>query len=518
MSEEKKNVNQADFNQFFAVLSQYVQYCIINSKDKLTNKEMKVQSEKRIQEKEELIVAFEKYTTEKENFQQSYDAMCDAIKEGGIQCLRIYVDALKKLYVENTDWKKEIKAVLVGQKSLKLFKAERSNIMELYPILDSINKTFPVDDYAVLSLSPKAHLYGSEVNKTKNGSTKIEPCSNVEIQRMLELFLQVKDYKRFDDWIMAVLLFKDDDVDEVFRKDYAKQRVQLIEWTYKQISTNEPYRRAVIDVLLKNKFLDKLFDAYIEQPVHMKKLEELEATIKKLEEVNEQEKISNEDRRLRQFKVIQEKEAELENFRERLRLFDKAKEQLDSYTRKYEAQVEMNESIIMTNKLKLREIETDYDHMNDELSAATSELEQMKTKYEALLSDLSLKNNEIIRLKEISLQKEASMRIDIMRVLVSGINEQFFYQTLFYMELKETGRLAPESIDLYGDTLNNIDKVLEQMGIKKIGIIDNIVEYDSSIHISTDAKLANGEKVTISGYGWKIGEEVYIKAPVEKGE
>lgn len=105
-----------------------------------------------------------------------------------------------------------------------------------------------------------------------------------------------------------------------------------------------------------------------------------------------------------------------------------------------------------------------------------------------------------------------------MRELVTGINEQFYYLTMFYLELKENGKLEEESIELFADTLNNIDEVLAGLGIKKIGIIDQKVSYDASIHNSTDAKTANGEQVVVSGYGWKIGGEVYIKAPVEKGE
>ena len=121
------------------------------------------------------------------------------------------------------------------------------------------------------------------------------------------------------------------------------------------------------------------------------------------------------------------------------------------------------------------------------------------------------------RLKEMAAQKEETARIEMMRELVSGINEQFFYLTMFYLELKDTGKLEPESIELYADTLNNIDSVLARLGIKKIGVIDQTVNYDTSIHVSTDAKLSNGDKVVVSGYGWKIGDEVYIKAPVEKG-
>ena len=521
MSEENKvkAPEQSSFDQFYKVVKGYVEYCIQNPKKKLTDKEKECLSEGGIVKKEEELKALAKsHEEQRMSFQKAYDAMCDTISKDGVSSLSLYVDALKKLYETKSDWKRDIKSVLIGAKSLKLFREAQSNIVELYPILLTLNKTFPVDEYAELSLAPKAAMYGSEVNKTAKGSTKKAPLKNEEIQAMLELFIQVKDFKRFGEWLMSILVFAPDQITEGFENEYVPMREQLKEWAYKQINSNDSYKRAVIDTLLKNKMLNVFVDAFVEQPVLKAKQAGLEEKIKKLEEDNEKEKADHEDRRRKQHEIILEKEASLAELRERVKDFERCKQQLTVYMEKYQAQVDMNERITSDNARRIQTMETDYDRMQDELSAATMQLENLQTAHSALQSDFSLKNNELQRMRDMASQKEETARTDLMRELVSGINEQFFYLTMFYLELKDTGKLEPESIELYADTINKIDDVLADMGIKKIGVIDQKVSYDASIHISTDARISNGEQVVVSGYGWKIGDEVYIKAPVEKGE
>ena len=521
MSEEKKaQVNeQTEFDQFYKVVKGYVEYCIQNPKIKLTEKEKEGLSEGEIAKKEEdLKASANTHEEQRKSFQKDYDAMCDAVSKNGASSLSLYVDALKKLYETQSDWERDIKSALVGAKSLKLFREARSNIVELYPVLITINKTFPVDEYSELSLAPKAAMYGSEVNKTAKSSTKKAPLKNEEIQAMLELFIQVKDFKCFGEWLMSILVFAPDQLTEGFENEYIPMREQLKEWAYKQINSNDSYKRAVIDTLLKNKMLNVFVDAFVEQPVLKAKQAELEEKIKKLEEDNEKEKADHEDRRKKQYEIIQEKDASLDELRQRVKDFERCKQQLMVYMKKHKAQVEMNERITSDNERRIQAMEADYDRMQDELSEATTQLDSLQTAHSALQSDFSLKNNELQHLRDMAAQKEETARTDLMRELVSGINEQFFYLTMFYLELKDTGKLEPESIELYADTINNIDNVLADMGIKKIGVIDQKVSYDASIHISTDAKISNGEQVVVSGYGWKIGDEVYIKAPVEKGE
>lgn len=517
----KKAVNEAmpDFNQFYTVLKGYVEARIQKPKTKLTDKEKEGLDQKDIQAKEsELKAAAQKNDEKKKDFQKKYNAMCDEISKNGIAYLTVYVEAFKKLYEDKYDWKRDIKSLLVQGKSLKLFREARASIVDLYPVLVTVNETFPVDAYSELSLSPKAAMYGSEVDKTQNGSTKKVPIKNVEYQAMLKMFQQVKDYKRFGEWLMAILVFTPEQVLDGFQETYIPEREALKEWAYKQINSNESYKRAIVDTLLKNKMLSDLVDAFVAKPGMEKKQAVLEDEIKKLQETNEQEKAQHEERRTKQFEIIQQQEAEITELRNKVKEFDKCRQQLTSYIEKYHVQIGINERITSDNDRRIKDMEADYDRMQDKLAETKVQLDELQTSHTALQSDYSLKNNELQRLKDAASQREKTVRTDMMRELVGGINEQFFYLTMFYLELKDTGKLEPESIELYADTLNNIDRVLADLGIKKIGVINQSVTYDASVHVSTDAKLSNGDNVVVSGYGWKIGDEVYIKAPVEKGE
>ncbi len=517
MYEDKstQSIGQPDVNQFYTTINDYIKYCIRNLKTNSFDKENEGLLAREMTKKEEALETVDQqYEEQSKNFQK----MCKTIEKGGIPYLSVYVEALGRLYENNRDWKREIKIVLVSDRSLKLFRDSRSNIMDLYPVLEMVNKIFPVDDYSELSLSPKAAIYGSEVNKTKKGSIKKPPFKNEEIQAMLELFLRKKEYERFGDWIMAILVFAPEQLVDGYQEKFIPERKRLMDWVYKQINTNDSYKRIVMEVLFKNKMLNQLADAFAAQPIMKAKQTELEYRIKQLEEENAKERVVHEERREKQYAMIQEKDARLSELRQKFKDFERCRQQLTTYMEKYQTQIDINERITVENERRVKAVEADYDRIQDELTEATAQLEDLQTIYSALQSDFSLKNNELLRLKEILFQKEETARVDLMREFVTGVSEQFFYLTLFYLELRDTGKLRSESIELYADTLNNIDSVLERIGIKKIGVIDQKVSYDASIHLSTDAKIANGEQVVVSGYGWKIGDEVYIKVPVEKGK
>ena len=88
---------------------------------------------------------------------------------------------------------------------------------------------------------------------------------------------------------------------------------------------------------------------------------------------------------------------------------------------------------------------------------------------------------------------------------------------MFYQILSEDkGVLDEMNLDMFRDVLEQIDSALEEIGLKKIGILDEVVEYDSAIHNPVSESISNGEKVKVTGFGWKINGEVFIKMPVEK--
>ena len=514
MTEENKKAKETmpNINYYYAVLKEYIEVCVQNKKTKFIEKEQKGLTSNNIQSKESGLQERTQKSEEKKKIsKKKYDDLCDEISKKGIICLSIYVKALKMLYEEKTDWKRDIKRLLINSKSLKLFKDARASIIELYPVLLTVNEIFPIDDYSELSLSPKAAMYGSEVDKSQNSSTKRLPIKNEEYQAMLGMFQFVKDQKRFGEWLMAILFFTSDRLLDDFKEEYIPERECLKKWAYKQIESNAYYKRSIEDYLFKNKVLSDLIDAFVSKT----SLEKRQAEI---EEENKKEKAQHEERRAKQFEIIQQRDVEVEELRNKIKDFERCRCQLTSYMQKYQTQVSMNERITNDNDRRIKEMEEDYDCMQDELTEARTQLNELKIMHTALEADFSLKNNELQNLKNMVLQKTESARIGMRRELVSGINEQFFYLTMFYLELKDTGKLEPESIELYANTLRNIDGVLSNLGINKIGEINQLVKYDASIHVSTDAKLSNGDNVIVSGYGWKIGDQVYIKAPVEKGE
>lgn len=490
--ESKAAVNaEPDADRFYKVLSGYVTSCIKGDK---TADNIELQKSDR----------------------KELGAMYDEIADKGIPYLVTYVDTLKRLYEDHSDWKRDLQTILTQGKSLMLFRDARSSIIDLYPVLVTVNKTFKVDDYVELSLSPRAAMYGSEMNKTQKGSTKRAPMENEEYQAMLDTFLHVKDYKRFADWLMAILVFTPEQMVDEYQPTYIPKREQLKEWAYRQINNDKNYRHIVIDTLLKKRNLAALMDAFVAMPGLEKKQESLEDEIKRLQEASEQERAEHDERRAKQYETIQQLKAENEELRKRVREYDRCQEQLTDYIDKYKTQVSMNERITVDNDRRLQEMESDYDRMADELDVLKDQLDELSTSHAALQADYGLKNNELQRLRDMSVQKEDTARVSLMQEFISGVNDQLYYLTMFYLELRDTGRLEPESIELYADTLQNIDGVLAELGISKIGTIDQIVEYDASIHKSTDARLSNGDKAIVRGYGWKIGDEVYIKAPVEK--
>ena len=153
------------------------------------------------------------------------------------------------------------------------------------------------------------------------------------------------------------------------------------------------------------------------------------------------------------------------------------------------------------------------------ISNMNEEIIEIKNHCIALEADNSLRLNELQRKKEEIKRAEETAQNEIKKKLMYGLNNQLYYLTLFHHDLLDNkGKLNEENVDIYLYTLNEIENVLKNVGIKRIGTIDERVEYDSSIHISEEGSIANGEPVIIKGYGWIIGDEVYIKAPVEKGE
>ncbi len=512
-------------SEYYNVLNNYLIFCIQNPMKGLESLSDGGKNDK----SENGMINAQQYEQIKKEAQLAYNKMCDEISKHGTDGLKAYADLLIRLLNDKPELKKEINSILVSARSLKLFREARQKITDLYPILIAMNVAFSVAEYPELSLAPKSSMYGSKIKKSSKETITKSPIGNDEYKAMLEVFLQLKDYKRFGDWLMAILVFTPHQIVNEYREEYTPVREELKDWAYKQINSNENYKRSIDYLLFKQGRFRAFADFFVEKPIFEEREKDFENKIKTLEDTNKKELERQENLRKNQFESIQKKNTIIKGLERKAEELDECLSQLHDLENKYKAQISINEKISLENDRRIEEMQDEYDsrlegiqdeyeRVQKELSNSLTKLEEHNTSYDALQSDYELKNSELMRLKDAVKNSEDAARLDLMKKLVEGINEQFYYLTMFYLELKETGKLEPESIELFGDTLNNIDMVLADLGIEKIGNIDNQTIYDSSIHMSSDAKLSNGEKVVVSGYGWKIGNEVYIKAPVEKGE
>ena len=501
MANERRTLIMSEINakRIYSISKEFIE-CTIE----ITNSISDGTSEKNAEKK----AAFEKRT---KKAIADFEELCKDISSEGISAVDMYAKGMIDLFEKGGKRKEDIVKALGYQESLKIFRKARESIPDLYPILCQINDNLPVDNYYELTLTPDAYLYGSIISKDDSGTVGKLPQNNEVIKAMIELFQFVKDDSRLGEWMLAVLVYDPKQMDSYFPQDIIGERKALKEWGYNKICSDSKIKRAVMDYLLKNHQIDTIFKGFRASSALNEDKQHLLENVNKLE--NE---LSSQKEEFT--KIIEAKDNIILSLKQNLQEFNLCKEELMIKSERLDAQIGINERITIENERLLKEMEEDYYKMQDELTAAIKDVEKFKNELIALQSDYSLKCNELERMKLSASQKEDTAKFKMLQDFVNGVNDQFFYLTMFYLELKETGKLTSDSIELFSDTLKNIDYVFESIGIQKIGIIEQETKYDSSIHISTDGAISNGEKVIVKGYGWKINNEVLIKAPVEKGE
>ena len=465
---------------------------------------------------EELDLKRKESKKAKEEYRKKHEALYKYLSKNNIQGMMLYVDSLIDLYHKEDAPKREIKKYLTDSKSLKLFRQWKKNLIEIYPILVKINDCFPIDEYSEFSLKPYAYLYGSLVNKTHNSSSCKIPSTNEEIQNMLELFLSVGDNNRFNCWIDAILFFDKEKIVESCKSEFIPQREELKRWVCNQFITVDAYKNAAIELLFtENRFQDLSKTAQL--VIQLKKeIAAKDIRIKEISEEKKQEIAAISDTLQNERAKICAQETEITKLREQLILFGKCKEQLTYTLEKYQAQITINEQITVESNRRIQEINEELQRKTSIMSTACSDLQTCKDRIVALESDLVLKNSELMRLQDTLSKSDESTKSRILRELISALNDQLYYLSMFLIELRETGGLEPQSIELFGDTLNSIDTSLEKLGVKKLGVLDQIVSYDASMHDASGVKIFNGDNVVVQGFGWSIGGNVFIKVPVEK--
>ena len=459
--------------------------------------------------KRRLAKTMEEINERKKNLIKSASAI-------GLSGITEMVQALARLFTERSEDKRQIMSILTTQSLRReISKIRAAHQENIYLLISMISNSFPVDDYPIYTLNPKTPLYGSEIEISSSGATFLPPLQNDEIVCTLD-YLKDNDSGKFYDWVIAILSVDPLRIVDCYRDDYSRARRDLFENISEQIKTDESYQKVIAGIMFRKGDLSRFVHFRVTGAQAEARIKMLDERIKNAEKNHLDEKTNYENALSNinsQNAILREK---IEQLNSKLFAYSKLEEQIAEYDKRYQAQCIINEHITLDFQEEIQEKENSVYEMEDKIDQLHTDYEKYKKLYEDANSDLALKNAEIKRLTEDTVAIKEKAKDEILQELLSNLKDQLYYISQYYLELKENGTLDSESIEMFGDTIQNIDSGLYSVGIEKIGSIDEEVRYDSSVHDSMGEKMSNGEKAIICMPGWKIRGEVFSKAQVQK--
>lgn len=505
--------NEIKVNDTDELQKSLIEILEFENKSKSYLKELGADKDKSQEEKEKLKNEFKEKEIEIKVKRESF---LKSIEGRNVQELEKIIMALQMIYVEQRELKHQVKKLLTESAFRKQIQILRKqDFARIYTLIEFISNKFPVDDYPMFTLKPHTVLYGSEVEKTVNSSLYLPPLGNQEILSCLEVFAEKNPWALYN-WVMAILSFDADLLVGSFKDKYLKERQELLLEVIEKTKKDVKFQNIISAKLFEKGDLARIVNLQLLGNKAEKQVKELEEKIKEMTVLAEEKEKSYWDRAGRQKKIIEEKESLLENLRVKIKNYDEISTRLSDFMRRYDAQVKANEMIVIESDIRIHEMEEREKCVLNENQSLKRELTELRNLYENVKSDLSLRIAEINRITEASGETEAKARESVLYELVSSMKEQLYYILLFHEELTENGSLEKDSIDMFGDTIQNINEAFRKLGVEMYGKLDEIVEYDSSLHDSMGYKLGNGEKAIIRVPGWKISGAVYAKAQVEK--
>lgn len=511
MGNQNTNTKPISLDEFYRIINDYIYYSKQSEKKFVKTEDGPDETEA---EKSKREADNEKLRHMKKTTEDSMNAVFKLVEAGGISALRYYADVMIRIR-DQKEMAKATKDVLVSPKSLSCFRKNMNQMDKLMPILIDLNNAFnkSIYNYNVISLDPVAALYGAEFIISKKEARYMRPLRSEVIFSIMDALYE-KDKARFGNWIREIISFDPTNLVSDFgsQADLLADMNKVYSEIKARLKKSEDYQQAYMRSVLQD---DDLFSLIADRQSLQAMKKKHDADVEKITEM-EKKFEDGEQRRVKQHELIQERDHSIEQLREKLSHFNGISEKLEDVIRRYKLQVAMNETLTAEKQTALADLQSKLDDIASKFMTLTSEAEALKTQNEALEVDLSLKTNEVDRLTNSMAQKEEQSKKDVLKQLISGISDHMFYLSMYYLELNETGELM--DISMFGDTLNQLKQAFAEVGVTQMGTLDETVVYDSAIHNVTDTSAANGDKVKVTGYGWKIGDEVFIKVPVEKGE
>lgn len=449
--------------------------------------------------------------TKKKEYDEQFLKFLEFIRQDSLDNLNSAVDYMAELYSGEEKNKKKINAILTNSHFISFITNLKNKTTEVYVILKKIDDNFDVKEYADITLNINTIFYGSKTTDEERNTKINPPLNSKSIYRLIEIILQ-NDKELASRWISEVFNF---DRNKLKNKKFEDVVNSDSEDFQKILLSNPVAHKIFIDMI----FSKKPFQSLVEVKNEQKKLKDEIAGLKQSKKHQENELSTKEDRLKELVNEINSKNIEID----KLTMLNK---QLN-----IECETEKNnfvklknryESIALRLQDELNQLKIDSANKEKEakdfINNLEEKIENLTKELEAIKADYALKSHKLSEIQSEKASAGTEARAITMRNLVQKISSQFYYLSMFCQEIKETNHLSEDSAPFFIETINQIESAFALMGAKKVGKLDEIVKFDSSIHEPMGGSLASGDSAKITEPGWQIDNEIFIKTKVERVE
>lgn len=447
----------------------------------------------------------------------------DFIKQDSLDNLKAVVNYMGTLYsVENEKEReknrKKINSVLLNSNFKSYISNLKNRTSDVYTILKMFDDKFDLHLYSDLTLNLNTIFYGSYV-KTDDDGYKVNPPENTKsIYRLIEIILD-NDKDLASKWISEVFNF---DKTKLCNKKF-EDIVNPDSDEFKKILMDNPKAHQV--------FIEMIFSKRPFQTVTelKNKLKETESDLnRKVSDLEDAKRRLEYDLTTKVDKV-KKLESDILSLNNQISTLNTEKNTAINDCTTWKSKFDHLNSTHKTNMEIAERIQNEYDKLKidsatkekadeDYINQLEDQKEKLEKDLEALKADMALKTHKLSEMASEKASSRTEARSTTMKNLVQKVSSPFYYLSMFCQEFNETQSLSEESSPFFVDTVNQIESAFALMGAKKVGKLDEIVKYDTSIHEPMGGNLANGDACKITEPGWKIEDEVFIKAKVEKVE
>ena len=457
------------------------------------------------------------------DFDEQFFKFLEYVSQDSLDNLKSVIDYMAELYSkanekEREKNRKKIDAILLNPNFISFISKLKNRSSEVFVILKKFDDNFNLQKYSGLTLNMETIFYGSYVKDGDDGYKVNPPLNSRSIYHLIEILLD-NDKDLASKWILEVFNY---DKSKLYNKKFEDIVNPDSEDFKKILKDNSKAHQIFIDLI----FSKKPFQTVIETK---NKFKEIESTLnRKISELEDGKRRLEYDA-LSKTDKIRELENEISSQNIKLDKLNTEKLSAENDCAKWKSQFETINSRFSSWMTKMAEEQKENEQFRidaankekadeDFINALEDQKEKLEKELEALKADFALKSHKLSELSNAQASSGIEARSITMKNLVQKVSTPFYYLSMFCQEFNDTQTLSEESVPFFIDTINQLESAFALMGAKKFGKLDEIVKYDSSIHEPMGGNLANGDSAKITEPGWKIEDEVFIKAKVEKVE